>query len=396
MGRLDFLKRRIGEKKESDDKKSSVSMAPETVDDKQVDRIVTNMKKKYKDQGVEMEEVGGKLKELRGIIAEGKADTSMQSVDDLSDFKAPTVQKLGNFYLKFKILTHPITRLVSKTPQVKEIDFYLYSANMKYSARQYVALSVAAALVVFFFMLILMSVVAAFGLAALTPFGQILVVVAISVLAFFFALVVMLLNPRRRARIRGENISMELPFALRHMATELRAGIGLYRTLQAIAVADYGDLSEEFARTINEIEEGTDTKLALRHMAQRCQSKALANALMHVIRALKTGGNLSDIMNEIAEDVAFELRTKVRDFAEKMNFFGVIFIFVAIVLPVFVAILGGIRNTPLSMGGMNVFEAIPLTVAVNGAPMVEIFYLLLMPMILGWLVIYITMTQPRV
>jgi len=396
MGRLDFLKKRIGEKKDSKDDKSSASISPETVDDKQVDRIVDTMKKKYKDQGVEMEEVGGKLKELRGIIAEGKSDTSMQSVDDLSDFKAPSVQKLGNFYLRFKILTQPITRLVSKFPQTKEIDFYLYSANMKYSARQYVALSVAASLVVFFFVLIMMSIIAALALTRLTPLGQILITVAVAVLASFFALVIMLLNPRRRARRRGEDISMELPFALRHMATELRAGIGLYRTLQAIAVADYDALSEEFARTINEIEEGTDTKLALRHMAQRCQSKALANALMHVIRALKTGGNLSDIMNEIAEDVAFELRTKVRDFAEKMNFFGVIFIFVAIVLPVFVAILGGIRNTPLSMGGMNVFEAIPLTVAVNGAPMVEMVYLLLIPMILGWLVIYITMTQPRV
>lgn len=393
---LDFLKKRIGERKGHEDKKTGVSISPETVDDKQVDRIVEKMKKKYKDQGVEMEEVGGKLKELRGIIAEGKVNISMQSVDDLSEFKSPSVKKLGNFYLKFKILTQPITRLVSKIPQVKEIDFYLYSANMKYSARQYVALSVASALVVFFFVLIMMSIVAALGLGFLTAFGQILVTISISVLAFFFALVIMLLSPRRRARIRGENISMELPFALRHMATELRAGIGLYRTLQAIAVADYGDLSEEFARTINEIEEGTDTKLALRHMAQRCQSKALANALMHVIRALKTGGNLSDIMNEIAEDVAFELRTKVRDFAEKMNFFGVIFIFVAIVLPVFIAILGGIRNTPLSMGGMNVFEAIPLTVAATGAPMMEIIYLLVMPLILGWLIIYIIMTQPRV
>jgi len=320
----------------------------------------------------------------------------MQSVDELGEFKSPSVQRLGNFYLKFKVLTQPLTNLVSKLPQVKEIDFYIYSSNMKYSAKQYVALSVAASLVVFFFVLIMMSIIAAFGLAALTPLGQILVTVSVSVLAFFFALVIMLLNPRRRAKRRGEDISLELPFALRHMATELRAGIGLYRTLQAIAVADYGVLSEEFARTINEIEEGTDTKLALRHMAQRCQSKALANALMHVIRALKTGGNLSDIMNEIAEDVAFELRTKVRDFAEKMNFFGVIFIFAAIVMPVFVAILGGIRNTPLSLGGMNTFETIPLTVAATGAPMMEMFYLLLMPLILGWLIIYITMTQPRV
>ena len=69
-------------------------------------------------------------------------------------------------------------------------------------------------------------------------------------------------------------------------------------------MADYGELSEEFSRTINEIEEGTDTKLALRHMALRTQSKALRNSLIHVIRALRTGGNLSVIMNDIADDVS--------------------------------------------------------------------------------------------
>jgi len=208
---------------------------------------------------------------------------------------------------------------------------------------------------------------------------------------FFFATVIMLLMPQRKAQARGDEVSRELPFALRHMATELRAGIGLYRTIQAIATSGYGTLSEEFARVISEIEEGTDTKLALRHLALRTQSKALRNALMHVIRALKTGGNLSKIMNDIAEDVSFELRMKIRDFAEKMNFFGVIFIFGAIVLPVMIAILGGIRNTPLSIGTGGAFASLPL-----GPMEIAIIYLVLMPLVLSWLLMYIFISQPRV
>ncbi|MCK4670881.1 MAG: type II secretion system F family protein, partial [Nanoarchaeota archaeon] len=225
---------------------------------KQVDNIVTKMKKKYKQQGVEMEEVGGKLKELRGMIAEGKTTVSMQSVQDLTDFKSPAVKKLGKFYLSFRKLTEPITRLVSRMPQMKEVDFYLYSANMKYSARQYVALSVAVAMIAFFVALIVSAVIILGG-TEMAPVLKIFSIIAISLLAFFFALIIMMMSPKRRAQVRGDSISRELPFALRHMATELRAGIGLYRTIQAIATADYGDLSEEFARTINEIEEGTDT-----------------------------------------------------------------------------------------------------------------------------------------
>jgi len=161
----------------------------------------------------------------------------------------------------------------------------------------------------------------------------------------------------------------------------------LYKTLQTIAQADYGVLSEEFARTIAEIEEGTDTRDALRHFASRTQSKAMRNALLHIIRALKTGGNLSDIMNRIAEDVSFELRMRMRDFAEKMNFLGVIFIFSGIVLPVFVAILGAIANAPLGF----ISQAIPLSV-----PLLMMFYLLFMPAVLILLMYYLYIAQPKV
>ena len=176
------------------------------------------------------------------------------------------------------------------------------------------------------------------------------------------------------------------------MATELKAGIGLYRTIQAIAVSDYGVLSEEFARTINEIEEGTDTKDALRHLALRTQSKALRSILMHIIRALKTGGNLSNIMNDIAEDVAFDLRMNTRDFVAKMNFFGVIFIFSAIVMPVVVAVLGGIRNSPIGEAGGVSFKAfLPLTPEVIGG-----IYLIVLPLMLGMFIFYIKSAQPTV
>ncbi|PIN85023.1 MAG: type II secretion protein F, partial [Candidatus Diapherotrites archaeon CG11_big_fil_rev_8_21_14_0_20_37_9] len=180
-------------------------------------------------------------------------------------------------------------------------------------------------------------------------------------------------------------VSAELPFALRHMATELKAGIGLYKTIQTIASSDYGVLSEEFSRAISEIEEGTDTKDALRHFALRTQSKALRSALFHIIRAMKTGGNLSEIMNTIAEDVSFDARNKIRDFAEKMNFFGVIYIFIAIVAPVFITIFGAVTNAPISVA---TFAIAPLAIAGILIPG--------MAMVLGFLIFYLKSIQPRV
>jgi flagellar protein FlaJ len=57
---------------------------------------------------------------------------------------------------------------------------------------------------------------------------------------------------------------------------------------------------------------------------------------------LRTGGALSEIIGKIAEDVSFELRMRIRDFVEKLNVIGLFFMMVAIVLPVFIAIIAGI------------------------------------------------------
>src|SRR3989344_1903567 len=338
------------------------------------------MKKKYREEGVEMEQVGGKLGELRGIIAEGEqAKVNIQRVEDLNEFQNPMVKQLGKIYLLFRLPLEPISNLLKKFPVASDIRYYLYSANMKYSLNQWLAISLAAAFLSGLFVFAV--------LAAVTYLLKINLAFSIVLggASGFFALVIMLLIPRSYAQRRGDAISVELPFALRHMATELKAGIGLYKTIQTIATSDYGPLSEEFSRTINEIEEGTDTKDALRHFALRTQSKALRSALFHIIRAMKTGGNLSEIMNTIAEDVTFDMHVRIRDFAEKMNFFGVIYIFIAIVMPVFIGIIGSITNAPISVGSVAL------------APLAIVgIYLLGMPLILGFLVMYIKMIQPRV
>lgn len=394
MPSLDFLKKKIAEKEkraEEPEFEELKGISEEAIDMDKVEQIVKKMKKKYKESGIEFEEVGGRLKELRGIIAEGQAaQLEIQKVEDLQEMKSPLVKDVGKIYLKMRAILGPLSKMLSGLPQIETLSFYLYSANMRYSARQYIALAVTGSMIIFFVALAISSIL--MSLVDIPLALKLLAIPLLSIMAFAFSLMIILLVPKQKAKTRGNAISIELPFALRHMATELRAGIGLYRTIQAIATAGYGALSEEFARTITEIEEGTDTKDALRHLALRTQSKALRNALMHVIRALKTGGNLSEIMNEIAEDVAFELRMKTKDFAAKMNFFGVIFIFTAIVMPVMISVLGGIRNSPLEVGGGVSFkDLLPL-----GPEMIAAIYLVVMPLVLTLFIIYILISQPKV
>lgn len=359
------------------------------IDMDQVEKIVKRMRDKYRKEGVEFEEVGGTLKELRGLVAEGiGGKVEIQTIEELREVRSKLINFLAGLYLKLGAILKPVAAAISKFPEFEMLSFYLYSANMHYSSKQYLALTVSASAIAF--------VAAAFASAATMMYLKIPAVtmvfatVLISIIVFAVAVIIMFMVPKQKAMARGNAVSLELPFALRHMSTEIRAGIGLFRTIQAIASSDYGALSDEFARVITEVEEGVDTQEALKYLALRTQSKALRSALIHIVRALKTGGNLSESMNQIAEDVSFSLRISVGEFGQRMNFFGVIFIFAAIVMPVMVTILGGIRNSPIK-AYMPSFEMLPLTI-----PIMATIYLVIMPFILGIFLFYIKSAQPKV
>ncbi len=370
---------------------------PVDFSDREIDSIVDRMKSKYRSEGLEFNEVEGKLGELKGIISgSAQQGVQVQGVEALRDGKSPYARVLGHLYFSLHGLFERIGAFIESLPQTKTLNYFLYSANMPYSPKQWIAMvSVVSILVLIaafslgelFFLFL--RYIAQQRQLELSP-----LVVALSYIipifgAFFLMLLSILVGfliPQSNAQKRGDECSTELPFALRHMATELRAGIGLYKTLQTIAKADYGVLSQEFSRTIGEIEEGTDTRDALRHFAARTQSKPLSNALRHIMRALRTGGNLSEIMGTIAGDVSFDLRMRVRDYSEKLNFFGVIFIFAGIVMPVFVGVMAAIVN-----GGLPLGITIPLS-----PPIVLIFFFLVMPSLLGGLAYYLYISQPRV
>ena len=384
MPQLDALRKKIEEKKGQPFRKQEEEYSEATIDIDEVENIVKQMKKKYKEQGIAFEEQDEDISMLRGMVTGTQSpQITTQPIEDLAEFQSPLISKLGQFFLTFELLLNPVMKTVKRFPVSKELAYMLYSANMNYSPQQYIALSIAGSTLVFFFMLIL-------GLIGSVFVGyKLIFALLLAIGAFIFTLIIILIIPKSIAQKRGDEVSTELPFALRHISTELRAGLGLYKTLQTVAAADYGLLSEEFSRTITEIEEGTDTQQALRHFALRTQSRALRSALLHIIRALKTGGNLSQMMSEIAEDVSFELRLRISDFAEKMNFFGVIFIFGAIVVPVFIAILGSVANAPLG--------SVSITSAINLPPRtILIFYAAIMPVLLGMLVFYLKINQPKV
>jgi flagellar protein FlaJ len=200
-------------------------------------------------------------------------------------------------------------------------------------------------------------------------------------LVIFLMAMVLIFLPNLKKGGRSAEASRELPYALRQMATELRAGLGLHDSMRSVAMSGYGPLSEEFARTLEEIKYGETTENALMDMSERIGSEGMKRAIYQITRTLSSGGDLAKTLNVIADDIAYEMRMKLKDYAQKLNSFTMIYMFVAILGPVIFMIMLLAASTVMG----NVFPGIVLI----------LLYLFLFPMIVGFMAFMIKRLEPK-
>jgi flagellar protein FlaJ len=218
----------------------------------------------------------------------------------------------------------------------KNIQEDLYKANILMPASKYIAFSFGASIIVALIVGVLMSIM--LGSIMHNVSGGLLgLILAFPV--FFFVLMFARIYPRSKVKSRSDAFSRELPFALRHMATQLTSGSGLLETMRSVSMSDYGVLSEEFRRAIMEIERGATIEEAYERMNLRVDSPGLKKASRQIISTLRTGGNLANTLKIIAEEVSTEMRMKLKDFIQMLNTFSMMYMFIVVVAPVLITTL---------------------------------------------------------
>lgn len=145
--------------------------------------------------------------------------------------------------------------------------------------------------------------------------------------------------PQIKEKNSYSDLNQELPYALRHMGIELKSGKGLHDTMTTIKNADYGSLSKEFNRVLEEVKYGKPTEESLIEMSHRVDSEGLSRTIHQIIGTLRVGGNLANSLNIIADDISFETQIKLKEYSQKLNSFILIYTFIAILAPVIILIM---------------------------------------------------------
>ncbi|MDD3159392.1 MAG: type II secretion system F family protein [Candidatus ainarchaeum sp.] len=180
--------------------------------------------------------------------------------------------------------------IMIKKTLFEKYEYWMEFSKMKINAKIWILLAIFSSLII--------GVVSYFVLDyllnefTLLPF-------ALSISLFFFIIGLPYFKAMNIINSCEENFSM----ALKQMADVLRAGDTYESSLREVANSDYGRLSEEFNNSLRMLEDGENLENSLSILSERIDSKLIRRTMVIVLEAIKAGGSLADILEEISEDI---------------------------------------------------------------------------------------------
>lgn len=320
----------------------------------ELEKIVTRLKQKNAPKEAI---VSKKLESLKTTV-EGRGFTPPPAEEVKRETQVSVTKSsefLGSFYHAFENPLSLIQGTINLFPITAGIKNNLDSANINISPEAYMAISSVVSIIVAFLLLVLVGSLSILLTPVLSVVGlgySVTLSIIVAVFGFIATSILMIYYPLMKANNRAKTIDKELPFALRQLSTQIKAGVSFGNSLNSIAQSNYDVLSEEIKRVLIDMEEGMNTEEAVLKLSIRTKSKGLKKALVQIIRALRTGSNLAEIITNIADDVSFESRMKIRDFTEVLNLISIAYIMIAVVGPVMLTILSAVAQLPVFGGGI--------------------------------------------
>ena len=249
----------------------------------------------------------------------------------------------------------------SLTPFFPSMELELKQAGMKFTSEDYLGYVITATLVnavafIFVFYLLFMKI--------LQPSNARLWVGG-SFLMLFFTLFMQLVFPKYTIQKRAKEIDKTLLFAMRSLQIRLKSGIPLYKAMKGVGSQDFGIVSEEFRKTVNEVDGGIPQVEAIERMAFRNPSPYFQRVSWQIANGLKAGASIEKSIDSISKNLSQEQLIKIKNYGAKLNPLAMMYMMIAVIIPslgiTFLIILGsffGLNIGPNLFYGITFFLAI--------------------------------------
>ena len=144
------------------------------------------------------------------------------------------------------------------------------------------------------------------------------------------------LDARRRARF-----NQQLPEAIAVMTNALRAGFSISQAFDSVVEQSENPMSEEFDILRQQLKLGMGFEEAVESMSRRVGSEDLTLVTTAILISRRTGGNVTEIFDRIAETIRGRMRVKrkIRSLTAQGRLQGIVVSLMPLVLAIVMTVL---------------------------------------------------------
>lgn len=139
--------------------------------------------------------------------------------------------------------------------------------------------------------------------------------------------------PKMKVRKKVREVERNLIFALRTILIEVKSGVSLFDAINMVAVGNYGEVSREFKKAIDEIDTGTIEETALEELAANNPSLFFRRAVWQIVNGLKAGADISQIMTALVDALAKEQRNQIREYGGSLRILSLMYMMLGVIVP---------------------------------------------------------------
>lgn len=130
----------------------------------------------------------------------------------------------------------------------------------------------------------------------------------------------------------SKEISKEIVFAGRFLIIEIESGVPLYATFENI-VRNYDFVGIYFEEIVEKVRLGTALEDALNETVEITPSDDLRRIFYQILNSLRTGGNITEALNQVIEQIVREQEIAIEEYGRKLNPLAMFYMMIAIIVP---------------------------------------------------------------
>ncbi len=245
---------------------------------------------------------------------------------------------LIRFSMPFNVLPMPMLRWASKRliglgaafgkiMPLKDSD--LRKAELPVSAKEYATMSMVIVLFYFVFFSFLFFVIA----FRLLSNPSILIPFAASGVFSFLVLVQLITYPMILIKKKVRDLDRNLVFALRTVLVQLRSGVSLFDSMKAVAEGNYGAVSREFHKAVEQINTGTEQETALERIAENNPSIYFRRTIWQVVNGMRAGADISHVLAEGVNALTDAQSIQIRNYESQMKILSLVYMMLGVIVP---------------------------------------------------------------